>query len=79
MFNTTNNTAKTDIKTPATGIIQRSADNSFFLNLHQKSNLADDLFDDKPKYKEKPVSVIQVMLINDGYMLAECVYLTPTN
>ena len=75
MFNTTNNT-KTEIKTPATGIIQRSNAKSFFLKFHQNSRVSDALFEPQPKYKDKPISVIQVMLINEGYLLAECVNVT---
>lgn len=70
MLNTTNNI---DIKTPATGIIQRSADNSFFLKFHQGSILADEIFASSPVYKGKSIAIIQVMLINEGYMLVEII------
>ena len=73
MFNTTNNNLKKEIKTPATGIIQRSNEKSFFLKFHQGSKLADKLFEPNPKYNDKPISIIQMMLINEGYILAECV------
>ena len=73
MFNTTNNNSKTEIKTPATGIIQKSNEKSFFIKFHQSSRLADKLFDVKPKYNEINISIIQMMLINEGYILAECV------
>ncbi len=73
MFNTTNNNSKTEIKTPATGIIQRSNEKSFFLKFHQNSKLADKLFEPNPKYNDKDISVIQMMLINESYILAECV------
>ena len=66
---------KTEVKTPATGIIQKSNEKSFFLKFHQGSPLSKDLFDLKPKYMEMEVSVIQVMLIGEGYLLAECVKL----
>lgn len=72
MLNT--NTSKVDIKTPASGIMQKSSDKSFFLKFHQNSNLADSLFEDAPTYKKQPISVLQIMLINDSCMLAECVY-----
>lgn len=73
MLNTTNNISKTEIKTPATGIIQRSNEKSFFLKFHQNSKLADYLFEPNPKYNNKAISIIQMMLINEGYILAECV------
>lgn len=73
MLNTTNNISKTEIKTPATGIIQRSNEKSFFLKFHQNSTLADHLFEPNPKYNNKAISIIQMMLINEGYILAECV------
>lgn len=73
MFNTTNNNSKTEIKTPATGIIQRSNEKSFFLKFHQNSKLADELFEHNPKYNDKAISIIQMMLINESYILAECV------
>ena len=73
MLNTTNNISKTEIKTPATGIIQRSNEKSFFLKFHQNSKLADLLFEPNPKYNNKAISIIQMMLINEGYILVECV------
>lgn len=73
MFNTANNNSKTEIKTPATGIIQRSNEKSFFLKFHQNSKLADKLFEPNPRYNDKVISIIQIMLINESYILAECV------
>lgn len=77
MLNTTVNNSKTEIKTPATGIIQRSSDDSFFLKFHQNSNLSKELFEPDAKYKNKPISIIQMMLINEGYILAEIIYIKP--
>jgi len=71
MFNTTSQ--KTEINNPANGIIQRSNEKSFFLTFHQKSQLEREIFSKKPTYKNKDVSVLQVLLINDGYFLAEIV------
>lgn len=68
------NSFKTDIKTPATGIIQKSNPKSFFLKMHQDSRLSDTIFEDNPSYNKKRVEVIQVMLINKDYMLVEIVY-----
>jgi len=74
MLNSTTNNQSTKINTPATGIIQKSSDNSFFLKLHQNSELAEDIFKPKGKYKGDKISVIQVMLINDNWLLVECIY-----
>ncbi len=61
----------TNINTPATGIIQKTSTGSFFLRCHHSSTLAAELFTNKPEYKNKPVCVIQVMLISEGYLLIE--------
>ena len=74
MLNTINNNSKTEIKNPATGIIQKSNENSFFLKFHQNSQLADRLFEPKSMYGGKAISIIQIMLINESYLMAECVY-----
>ena len=74
MLNTMNHKVSNQINAPATGIIQRSSDSSFFLSFHQNSQLAGKLFDPKPEYENKPVSIIQVMLINKDYLLAEVIY-----
>ena len=76
MFNQTNvNNSKTEIKAAATGIIQRSNENSFFLKFHHGSRLADELFEPTPMYKNKSINIIQMLLIGEGYILAECIYL----
>lgn len=67
------NNSKTVINTPASGIIQRSNEKSFFVRMHQKSQLSDKLFTDNPKYNDKPVMVIQVLLIQENYLLVELV------
>lgn len=59
---------------PATGIIQRSNNNSFFLKFHQKSTLSDNIMEPNPTYKNKRIEIVQMMLINDGYIIAECVH-----
>jgi hypothetical protein len=57
---------------PATGIIQRTHATGFFLKFHQNSKLADSLFLPDPKYRDHEIEIIQVMMINDGYLLVEC-------
>jgi hypothetical protein len=68
-----NNNQKTTINTPATGIIQRSSAVSYFLRFHHNSNLAKELFEPNPEYNKKTISILQMMLIADGYILAECI------
>lgn len=73
-----NNNQKTTINTAATGIIQRSNEASFFLRFHHSSGLAKDLFKPNPQYEKKPIAILQIMLIADGYVLAECINIEPT-
>ena len=73
MFNTTNNTNKTVLNTPANGIIQKSNEKSFFLRMHQNSKLADRLFVKNPTYNDKYVVVLQVLLTHDDWFLVEFV------
>lgn len=68
-----NNVLKVDIKTPAMGIIQKSCNESFFLKFHQNSKLAENILDENPMYNKSPLVVLQVMLINESCLLAECV------
>lgn len=72
MFNTTNHN-NTNIKTPAAGIIQKSNAKSYFIKFHQTSQLASEIFTDEPEHKRKRIEVLQVLLINDGYVLVELV------
>jgi hypothetical protein len=72
MLNSTSN-SKVEIKTTATGIIQRSSNESYFLRFHHNSSMAERLFTKKPSYDGKPVSVIQMLLIEQGYILAEII------
>lgn len=62
-------------RVPATGIVQKSAANSFFLRCHHNSQLAEKLFDSNPRYNGIAVTVLQVLLIEQGYMLVECAFL----
>ena len=68
---------KTNISTPVTGTIQKSNKHSFILRLHCESLLAKVLFSDKPMYavgnESREVSVLQLMLVDDGYYLVEIV------
>jgi hypothetical protein len=72
MFNTT--TQNTKINIPATGIIQRSNQKSFFLNLQSRSKLANDIFSSKAEYNGKKISILQVLLMSEDWLLCEIVY-----
>ena len=71
MFNSTTN--KTTINNPATGVIQKSNDKSFFVNIASKGILSDKIFTKKPKYDEEEVSVLQILLSNNEYVFLELV------
>jgi len=71
MFNTTSN--KTTINNPATGIIQRSNEKSYFLTFQRGSSLEDKIFSDNPKHKDKEVSVLQALLMDGQWLLCELV------
>ena len=73
MLNTVNNNSKTVINTPATGIIQKSNNKSFFVRFHQKSRMADMIFHHKPEYSNMSVIVIQVLLLGEGECLCELI------
>lgn len=75
MLNNTNNNQRVEINTPATGIIQKATKDSFFLRFHQNSQMALDLFKPKPKQDGKPIEILQIMLINDSFLIAECVFI----
>lgn len=69
-----NQSVNLKMNTPATGIIQRSSDKSFFVRCHQTSPLSDSLFNSDPIYNRKSISVLQVMLMNENYILVEIMY-----
>lgn len=72
MFNSTTN--KTTINNPATGIMQKSNEKSFFVNIGHRSKIADKIFTNNPTYYDKKVSVLQIMLSNNDYMFLELVF-----
>lgn len=72
MFNTISQ--KTTINNPANGIIQKSNEKSFFLNFHNKSSLADGILSEEPNYGRKGVSVLQILLMSNDWLLCEIVY-----
>lgn len=73
MWNTTENNSSTVFNAPATGIIQKSNKNSYFVRMHQNSELAKEIFNDKPIYRDKEIVVLQVLLTHEGWFLIELV------
>lgn len=73
MWNTTNNTNKTEINSPATGIIQKSNPKSFFLRMQNGSELSKQIFSQNPVHKMLKVAVIQVLLMDKEWLLVELV------
>ena len=71
MFNTNSN--KTTIDAPTQGIIQRTNEKSFFLIMHYNSELSSEIFASKPKYRDKDISILQVLLMVDGRIMVEIV------
>lgn len=72
MFNTISQ--KTTINNPANGIIQKSNEKSFFLNFHNRSGLADKILSEEPNYGHRSVSVVQILLMSNDWLLCEIVY-----
>jgi hypothetical protein len=70
MLNTTINTT---MNAPASGIIQKSNKDSYFLRMHKDSQRSKELFVDKPKYEDQPVAVLQVLLMDEKYLMVEVV------
>ena len=67
----------TDINTPASGIIQKSNKDSFFLHFHKNSQISDMIFNDSnPRYdikgERKVIAVLQI-LTNENYFIVEIV------
>jgi|GEM_PF-3996721 len=77
MLNQYHNSQKASFNAPATGIIQRSDEKSFFIRFHETSEMAKEVFSDKPIYKNKPVDLLQAMLTNEGYVLVEVKFSNP--
>ena len=73
MWNTTNNSSTTVFNAPATGIIQKSNKDSYFLRMHQNSELAKEIFKEKPEHNRKQVTVLQVLLTHESWFLVEIV------
>lgn len=74
MLNTTNLSLKTTVNQGVSGIIQKSNQKSFFSRFHFNSDRATNLFGPKSEYDGKSVVIIQMLLITEGYILAELVY-----
>jgi len=55
------------------GLIQKTYAKSFFVRFHYNSPLAKSLLTEIPKYGENRAEVLQIMKIDDGYLLAEVI------
>jgi len=58
----------------ASGIIQKSHDKSIFINMHNTGNLQKTMFSENPKFGEKKIVVLQVLLMSENWMMVEFVY-----
>lgn len=73
MWNTTNNNSSTIFNAPANGIVQKSNKASYFLRMHQNSELAKEIFRERPKHNHTEVTVLQVLLTHESWFLVELV------
>jgi hypothetical protein len=64
----------TKFNAPATGVIQKSNPHSFFLNFHQNSVDSQYIFTNRATYKSESVIVLQVMLMEKGWIFVELVH-----
>lgn len=55
-------------------VIKKSAEKSFFVGFHKTSALENHLLRASPKYYEKEVCILQIMIAHDGFIIAELVY-----
>lgn len=69
MWNTTNNSNKTSINIPATGIVQKSNQKSFFLRMQNGSELSKEIFTKEPMFKGNKVAILQILLIGDWFII----------
>ncbi len=66
---------KTELNTPATGVVQKSNSMSFFIRMHQDGKYSQKLYGDKPEYNDKPVRILQ-MMATDRHFIVEIVYVS---
>lgn len=74
MWNNTNNNSSTVFNVPANGIIQKSNKASYFLRMHQDSELAKQIFRERPEHNQAKVTVLQVLLTHENRFLVELVH-----
>jgi hypothetical protein len=55
-------------------ILKKSNDDSFFLNFHYNSERADDLFNDKPTYKNQRIKILQLSVVDEKFIIAEVMF-----
>jgi hypothetical protein len=52
-------------------ILTKTSNISLFACFHQQSGLASKVFNPIPKLYDTPIRVLQIMLIEDGYLMVE--------
>lgn len=82
MFNTYEANNKVNINA-VSGTLIKSYRDSFFIRLHIRSNLADDIFSKDPQYLHhkdngwkvlEPIVILQTMLCGDGELIVEVMW-----
>ena len=57
-------------------VIQKTKEeNSFFIRLHHNWALSNEIFCNRPEYKGSAIKILQIMTLDEGYLLVECVYI----
>jgi hypothetical protein len=74
MFNNNSYSWDVNIKPAANGMIQSSHPKAFFKYFHPNSALARELLNDKAKFIDKPVTILQILLVAEGYWVAEIIF-----
>lgn len=54
-------------------ILTRTDNRSYFIRIHTKSPAADKIFRENPQYNDKHVYILQIMPIEDNYLLIELI------
>jgi hypothetical protein len=62
---------KNKIKKGVKGLLQKSNQDSFFIMVNGGSLKYNDIFTDKPTYENYKVEVLQIMIINEQWLIVE--------
>ena len=55
-------------------ILSKTKDESFFVKSHHTAPVACRLFEPIPRYDGKEVIILQIMDIDDGHLIFECIF-----